>query len=178
MGILLMAFCLAVAVFAAIGLFIYMTVGERSPAEARLAELRTGRITEEKGDFLDALEFRDLFSVVTRPLAPFREWMRSRDDQLAYRLSLAGYRKPEDVDTFLSCKILAPILGILLATFAGSDNFLFCAILFGLGGFFAPDIFLFTRIGKRKTNINKALPDALDLLVICIEAGLGIDQAT
>ena len=39
-------------------------------------------------------------------------------------------------------------------------------------------MYLFYRIGKRKTSINKALPDALDLLVICMEAGLGIDQAT
>src|SRR4051794_9880058 len=119
MGVLLMAICLAVAVFAALALFIYMAVGERSPAEARLSELRAGRFSSEKTDFLDAFEIRDLFSVLTRPLAPFREWLRSRDGQLAYRLSLAGFRKPEDVDTFLSCKILAPILGVLLATFTG-----------------------------------------------------------
>jgi tight adherence protein C len=51
-------------------------------------------------------------------------------------------------------------------------------LLFGVGGFFVPDLYLFYHIGKRKVAINKALPDALDLLVICMEAGLGIDQAT
>ena len=40
-----------------------------------------------------------------------------------------------------------------------------------------PDIFLFYKAGKRKQKIWRALPDALDLLVICMEAGLGIDQA-
>jgi tight adherence protein C len=44
-------------------------------------------------------------------------------------------------------------------------------------GFFAPDMWLFNAINRRKTRIGKALPDALDLLVICMEAGLGIDQA-
>jgi len=47
-----------------------------------------------------------------------------------------------------------------------------------VGGFFAPDIFLFRAIGQRKLKIGRALPDVLDLLVICMEAGLGIDQAT
>jgi tight adherence protein C len=178
MSVLLMAVFLAVAVFAAIALVIFMAVGERTPAEVRLAELQTGRITHEEPDLFDNFEIQDIFAVITRPLAPFRDWLRSRDDELSYRLGLAGFRKPEDTDTFLSCKILAPILGVLLATFTGANNFLFMALLFGVACFFAPDIFLFTRIAKRKTRINKALPDALDLLVICIEAGLGIDQAT
>ena len=68
--------------------------------------------------------------------------------------------------------------GFYLRRLPASDNFLFAALLLGVGCFFVPDMFLFYRIGKRKTKINKALPDALDLLVICMEAGLGIDQAT
>ncbi len=178
MNVFFMAVCLAVAVFAAIALIIFMAVGERSPSELRLAELRSGQVQGQDASFLDEFRVQDAFSVITRPLAPFRDWLRSRDDQLSYRLGLAGFRKPEDTDTFLSCKLLAPIVGVLLATFAGSDNFLFAALLLGVAGFFTPDMFLFYRIGKRKTKINKALPDALDLLVICMEAGLGIDQAT
>ena len=173
-----MAVCLAVAVFAAIALVIFMAVGERTPAEVRLAQLREGRIVEQESSIFDSFDVQDIFTVITRPLAPFREWLRSRDDELSYRLSVAGYRNAEDPDTFLSCKLLAPVVGVLLATFFGSDNFLFIAMLFGVAGFFAPDMFLFYKMGKRKTKINKALPDALDLLVICMEAGLGIDQAT
>jgi tight adherence protein C len=92
-------------------------------------------------------------------------------------LAVAGYRKPEDADTFLSLKLLAPIVGVLLATFAGAGNFLLYSIILAVLGFFAPDMWLFTAIKRRKTRIGKALPDALDLLVICMEAGLGIDQA-
>ena len=179
MNVLLMAVFLAVGVFAGIALIIYMAVGDRSPAELRLADLTSDRTAESsRSDIFDSFHPQDLFSALTRPLAPFRDWLRSRDDQLSYRLGIAGFRKPEDADTFLSCKLLMPILGVLIATFVGSDNFLFIALLFGVAGYFVPDLFLFHRIGKRKTKINKALPDAVDLLVICMEAGLGIDQAT
>src|SRR5580698_4969348 len=178
MNVLLMTIFLAVAVFAAIALLIFMAVGDRSTAEVRLAQLQTERSGSAESDVWESFRVQDLFSVITRPLAPFRDWLRSRDSELVYRLSLAGLRRPEDPDTFLSCKLLSPILGVLVATFFGSDNFLFLGVLFGVAGFFAPDMYLFYRIGKRKTSINKALPDALDLLVICMEAGLGIDQAT
>jgi tight adherence protein C len=97
-------------------------------------------------------------------------WLRAR-------WHLAGYRKPEDADTYLSLKLLGPIVGILLATFAGAQNFLLYSIFLAVAGFFAPDMWLFSAISRRKTKIGKALPDALDLLVICMEAGLGIDQA-
>ena len=180
MNVLLMAVFLAVGVFAGIALIIFMAVGERTPTEVRLAELTSehGVVREEGTDFLESFHPQDLFSMITRPLAPFRDWLRSRDDQLSYRLGIAGFRKPEDADTFLSFKLLMPILGVLIATFTGSNNFLFMALLFGVAGYFVPDLFLFYKIGKRKTAINKGLPDVLDLLVICMEAGLGIDQAT
>jgi tight adherence protein C len=120
---------------------------------------------------------QDMLALVTRPLAPFRDWLRSNDEELSFRLSVAGYRKPEDADTFLSVKLLAPIVGVMLATFGGMQNFLIYAIFFAVAGFFVPDLWLFYAIAKRKEKIGKALPDALDLLVICMEAGLGIDQA-
>ena len=173
-----MAIFLAVAVFAAITLLIFMAIGDRTPAEVRLSQLQSQRLDASDSDVWESFRVQDLLAVITRPLAPFRDWLRSRDDELAYRLSIAGFRQADAPDTFLSCKMLTPILGVLLATFFGSENFLFLMLLFGVGGFFVPDLYLFYHIGKRKVAINKALPDALDLLVICMEAGLGIDQAT
>lgn len=180
MELLLVAIFGALALFAAVALVLFMTVGEHSLAASRLAALREGIDLAEAAPATVVERFRpqDALEIITRPLAPFRNWLRSRDDELSYRLALAGYRNPEDVDTFLSCKLLGPIVGIGLATFFGSDNFLFAALLLGVGGFFAPDIYLFRQIGRRKVKIGQALPDVLDLLVICMEAGLGIDQAT
>ena len=178
MTLVLISIFVALAVFAMVGLLIYAVIGERSVAESRLAELRQG--SEVGVGEVATANYRpqDIFATVTSPLAPFRNWLRERDEDLSYRLSLAGFRNPQDVDTFLSCKLLGPILGILLATFAGADNFFFAALVLGVFGFFAPDMYLFRAIGKRKDKINKSLPDVLDLLVICMEAGLGIDQAT
>jgi len=68
-------------------------------------------------------------------------------------------------------------VGLLLATFAGRENLLVASLVLGAAGFFAPDLFLIRTIKHRKQAIARSLPDAMDLLVICMEAGLGIDQA-
>ncbi len=51
------------------------------------------------------------------------------------------------------------------------------ALVFGLLGFFFPQLWLSSKISKRQKSIRKSLPDALDLLTICVEAGLGFDAA-
>ena len=166
---------MAVALFAAAALLIFVAVGQRSPAESRLNAL--GALASDDTKVPMTHQVKSIFSLVTRPLAPFRNWLRSNDHQLADRLSLAGYRRPEDVETFLSAKLLAPVVAVLLATFTGPQNIVSFGLILGASSFFAPDLFLFHAIKRRKVKIGQALPDALDLLVICMEAGLGIDQA-
>jgi len=165
----------AIGLFAASALVIFIVLGERSPAEARLVEL--GVLPGD--DAKVPLKYRvgDLLSLIATPLSPLRNWLRSNDEELAYRLTLAGYRRPEDAETYLSTKLLAPVLGVLLATFTGAENLLIFGMVLAGVGFFAPDLFLIYAISKRKTNLGMALPDAMDLLVICMEAGLGMDQA-
>ena len=178
MEVTLIAVFAALAIFAAIGLVLLLVVSERSPTEVRLAGLRSRYVdSAEAAEASDRRGIQDTFSMLTQPLAPFRDWLRSHDQELSYRLGLAGYRKPEDTETYLSVKLLAPVVGILLATFAPPENILLYALFLGAGAFFVPDVFLFYKISKRKNKIGQALPDALDLLVICMEAGLGIDQA-
>jgi tight adherence protein C len=167
----------ALALFAASALVLLMISGKRSLTENRLAALQSQARVAYDTQAPDKSEVQDVFALVTRPLAPFRNWLRSNDEELSYRLALAGYRKPEDADTFLSLKLLAPIVGVLLATFGGAQNFILYALFLAVAGFFVPDMLLFYAIGQRKTKIGRALPDAMDLLVICMEAGLGIDQA-
>ncbi|MFZ0704001.1 MAG: type II secretion system F family protein [Candidatus Korobacteraceae bacterium] len=176
MTALLLSLFVALALFAVAALIITAVVGGKSPVESRLAAIQ-GRPGFADDTEYEALGAQDIFAMLTRPLAPFRDWLRSRDEQLGNRLSVAGFRKPEDIDTFLSTKLLGPVVGIILATFTGSDNFFLYAMICGVLGFFIPDIFLFYKAGKRNQKIWKALPDALDLMVICMEAGLGIDQS-
>jgi tight adherence protein C len=173
----LIAIFAAVALFAAIALVLLLIAQERSPTEVRLAGLRSRYHDADATEASEKRGVQDAFTMATRPLAPFRDWLKSRDDQLAHRLGLAGYRNPEDVETFLSLKLLAPVVGILVATFAAPEDIVLYAVILGVAAFFVPDIFLIYKTSKRKTSIRRGLPDALDLLVICMEAGLGIDQA-
>jgi len=175
MTALFIAVCAAIAVFAASALVIFLVMGERSPAQARLHEL--GTLAAQDAQASNQPRVDGIFSLLTRPLAPFRNWLRSNDAELTQRLALAGYRRPEAVETFLSAKLLTPVVAVLLATFAGTENLLFFGLILGATSFFAPDMFVFRAVKRRRTRIGQALPDAMDLLVICMEAGLGIDQA-
>jgi tight adherence protein C len=172
---LFIAICFAIALFAASALAIFLFVGERSQAEARLHQLDS--LATQDDEAPDQPRAKGVFSLLTRPLAPFRNWLRSNDEELERRLALAGYRKPEAVETFLSAKLLAPLAAVLLAALAGPKNLLFFGLMLGATSFFAPDMFLFHAVSRRRDKIGQALPDAMDLLVICMEAGLGIDQA-
>jgi len=96
------------------------------------------------------------------------------------RLIRAGYRKDSAVKYFYGAKVLLPVgLCILVLVFGVAQQTSLFAYAFALGvGFLAPDFWLGKRIKSRQDSIRRGLPDILDLLVICIEAGLGIDQAT
>lgn len=98
------------------------------------------------------------------------------------RLVLAGSPEKVGVDVYLFTKILFPFgmlfLTILVYLFL-SPTLLLRVILIGSIplSYFLPDFYLRRRIEKRQTEIKKALPDALDMLVISVEAGMGFDQA-
>ncbi len=91
----------------------------------------------------------------------------------------AGYRRPEAIMAMRGAKILFPIIFGATVYFTGVYTYspMFIWIFALMGGFLLPDFWLSRRVKKRQTIIRKALPDALDLLVVCIEAGLGLDQA-
>src|SRR5712691_6814009 len=113
---------------------------------------------------------------ITSIFKPIRGLVSGSDEDLAYRLTLAGFRKAEHIEIFTATKMLLPVVAIVAGSFFGNN--MVAAILVGVVlGFIAPDIVLTQLISRRQGGIRRALPDALDLLVICMEAGLGIDQA-
>jgi tight adherence protein C len=103
----------------------------------------------------------------------------------AHKIELAGSPRMLDASTFWASRFVASIFmgGFLLFIFSiskmsfGLLQRLVVVGLFMLLGFYLPEMLLSSRISRRQKEIRKAMPDALDLLTICVEAGLGFDGA-
>jgi tight adherence protein C len=99
------------------------------------------------------------------------------------RLIRAGIRDPNALKILYGTKILFGILApaAAAAAVAGSEGdpankFLLVAVA-AAAGFFGPNEYVRLRAGRRQRAIRRGLPNALDLLVVCVESGLGLDQA-
>jgi tight adherence protein C len=113
---------------------------------------------------------------------PFQNLLPRNADEVSLiqrRLIRAGYRDASAVNVFYASRVIVPIVLAILAIVTGMYNssplFIFAACA-GVG-FMAPEFLLGNRISARQFRIMSGLPEALDLMVICTEAGLGIDQA-
>ena len=101
------------------------------------------------------------------------------------KLEQAGNPGRIDAATFLAARFIVPVFFdgfILLMSSLAPDpwptgRLLLVLLIFGLLGFFFPQLWLTSRIQSRQHEIRKAMPDALDLLTICVEAGLSFDSA-
>ncbi|MEO8356303.1 MAG: type II secretion system F family protein [Chloroflexota bacterium] len=160
---------------------------EDDPLQARLAEfIQRGDVKSlEEIELSQPFGERVLIPVIRRVgefSARFTPQKAIQDT--ARRLELAGNPWPIDASTFLALRfILAVVFGGFLTAVilisppsSSSDNFMYIGGA-TFGGFFLPHLMLTSKITKRQTEIRKAMPDALDLLTICVEAGLGFDAA-
>ncbi|MEH6824764.1 MAG: type II secretion system F family protein [Motiliproteus sp.] len=103
---------------------------------------------------------------------------------IAYQLETAGYRASRAPALFYGAKltsfIVAPLLilvGIALFTHRPVLDDLSAALLGGVVAFLVPDFWLKWAVRRRQQHLRHALPDALDLMVVCAEAGLGLNAA-
>jgi tight adherence protein C len=100
----------------------------------------------------------------------------SENVKLKQRLLEAGVRDQRVLDMFFTVQLVTPLVG----AFAGSfipENTAFWVFAFAVVGYMAPDFWLTKKTSQRRHKIRRSIPDALDLLVICVDAGLGLDQA-
>jgi tight adherence protein C len=90
----------------------------------------------------------------------------------------AGFRRPETIAAMQGAKIVFPALFVALVWFTGLYRFspVLVLAIAAIVGYLLPDLWLTSRIKFRQMQIVKGLPDALDLLTVCVEAGLGLDQ--
>jgi tight adherence protein C len=97
---------------------------------------------------------------------------------LRRRLTAAGFHHRTAPQIFLMAQVvLAAVLFLLPTFFIGQTRGLVMALMGAGLGYIGPGMLLDRRIAQRKLKIENGLPDALDLLIVSIEAGLGLDQA-
>jgi tight adherence protein C len=114
-------------------------------------------------------------------LDPFQKMLPRSPQEVSVmqkRLMLANFRKDYHLNVFYAMKVLVPASLLVLVTVTRVYEYgaFFAYALAGALGFLAPDFWLGHKIAARQVKLRMALPEALDLMVICIEAGLGLDQ--
>ena len=98
--------------------------------------------------------------------------------QLRRRLTTAGFHNPKAASYFTAIQLaLAITLAALPLIFIGQSRGFVVAMMGGILGYIAPGMMLDRKISQRKLKIENGLPDALDLLIVSLEAGLALDQA-
>jgi len=162
---------------------------DQDPLMVRLAE------ATERGDVvtsLEQIEMQQSFS--ERVVVPFLQ--RIGDLSTSFtpqkvlqdttkKLEIAGNPGRIDAPTFLATRfVVAGFFGgilLMVGLFAPNrwplGQVILVVVIFVVIGFFFPQLWLQSRINARQNDIRKAMPDAMDLLTICVEAGLGLEAA-
>ena len=155
---------------------------QKSRAMERLDELRDPtlrdkeRLGKEKGGMTAALE--KAAPSLSQAMAPTNADERN---QLKLRLASAGFNNPNAASLFLTIKVIGLGLGVMIGGGVGVGMYglqlnSLTSLIVGAGaGIYIPEIVLRIMAAGRKEKIFLQLPDALDLLVVCVEAGLGLD---
>lgn len=156
---------------------------QRTRAVERLGELKDPRkrLLEKNAKKNDKMSkvLQRASPTLARPLQPKTE---KEQGALKRRLTHAGFRNETSPGIFLSLKFVGLLVGFSLAggamVFTGMNQAsLIRTVLFAGGMFYLPDLAVWLLGRRRKQAIFLSLPDALDLMVVCVEAGLGLDQA-
>jgi tight adherence protein C len=172
---LLLAFAvLLLSVAFAAGYVTFEVLARRAPARQRLHEGGSaGSILETSLPLADsALDPRLARASRFLPRSP-KEMTRLRK-----RMARAGYHGAMAPAIYSAAELGIPLFIFLLSVFLlGTTQGVFFGALFALIGYMLPGVWLSREVTKRKKAIANGLPDALDLLIVCVEAGLGLDQA-
>src|SRR6185503_4894036 len=167
---LIMMTLLIFAAVTAAALAVYQTtVTARNPVTLRLRELRLQTQNTMPG-------YARRPPLLAKLIAQLGGFLPAKDGSDAMRTGLvrAGYRREDAVLVFLGskvlCAVLLPIAWMAVGYSLGKafGNVMGISILLGFVGFYLPTFFIAIRQGGRHLEIMSALPDALDLMVVCV----------
>lgn len=167
-------------------LYLYLERKEIVGVWRRRTEGHQESLSEEKtsGSILGAAQVH-----LRAVLEWFAKWNQPSDaeDVKATRrlLVTAGYRSRKAPVFFIGSKLLLAVVMVLLFAmipvkllgFPTTTTLLFYYVCLAACGYYAPAVWLKHMIAVRQDALQRAIPDGLDLMVVCVEAGLGLDQA-
>ncbi len=164
---------LALTIFCVVALLLTPNLFRPSPAEQRIVDIaKTTRADQRTVRGKERLQNKILgIAGELRARLGLAE-----NPKLKVRMAAAGLHKSTTIDIFFASQFLAPLAGVVAGSFVRS-NTMFWVFTLGVVGYLAPDMWLNWKTEKRRNRIRRSLPDALDLMVICVDAGLGLDQA-
>jgi tight adherence protein C len=163
-------------------------VGGSNPrTDKRLEELRNPQARRRDGQGTAPLKRADAMTRVLSKASPMAKPLQPKSEleasNLKRKLSEAGFRNEGSVGIFLGLKFIGLIVGLTLSgattllTSQFSQMALIYTVVASAAMFYLPDAIVWLIGRHRKQAIFLGLPDVLDLLVVCVEAGLGLDQA-
>lgn len=188
-NLLLMLLCLG----GTVGLFVAglqankatAQVEERISTLGRREEAGVKKVLTRQKQMEKSFNERVLFPVAQRIFEKTQEFIPlSSKSWVRAKLIQAGYQKPHYQKTFLGIQLLC--VGVVFGFFltftmlfgkVGMGIGIAMSLGFGMIGYAFPMLWLWQKASKRQESIQKSLADFLDLLVICVEAGLGLDTA-
>ncbi|MXP41733.1 type II secretion system F family protein [Altererythrobacter soli] len=192
--VILVGSVLAGIAAAAVLLAIYAAVTVTDPMAKRLKalnarrdELKSGIVTAKARKRQSLVQRTDTTEKMKDTLQGMKVLQESQIKIIQQKLAQAGYRNKEYAVIVIFARMVLPVvlgfLGVIVLywsdTFPDWSSFkrfmAFAALV--IGGYKGPELFLKNKTTKRTAEIRKGLPDALDLLVICAEAGLTVDAA-
>lgn len=175
------------AIFLAIGSIVWLVLSQfldkDDRAEQRLQELSDPR---RKGDDRDAKKSEAINRVLKKASPALAKPLTGNDKEmgkLKQSLVEAGFRTESAPLTYLAIRAIIAIIflalggGVSLLLYGFTPAAAVRTFVVGAIGFYLPILGLGLLVSRRKNQIFLGLPDALDLLVVCVEAGLGLDQA-
>jgi len=165
------------AVVLAMGI-LYLVSGASDPIRRRLSHFQG---TEDLGDGRRVFNINTILGPITQYVVPTEELERSKTLE---RLAYAGYRAPNAMQIFYSIKAILtvslPSIVYISSYWMPEINmttFMLLMVGSATAGMFLPNFVLDKQVTKRIKKLQDGFPDALDLLVVCVESGLGLTQA-
>jgi tight adherence protein C len=171
-----MAFALAIVLFLTIALVVF-TFGAAAYAPSSVLGSRLRALAGQRTQPQQKPAFRERLEQALDPLSRALPLSPSEVSRTRKWLIQAGYRDARHLTMYVGSRVLFALLGMV--SVVAVEGTLDPLMMIGVGGlgFFLPRFILKRMIRDRQRRITLALPDALDLTVICVEVGLGLDQA-